>query len=299
MTLQQLRHFLAILETGSLSLAAQRCHISQPSMSASLKALERDLGTPLFIRHSKGLLPTAPGRALQKHAVRVLQEAKLARESVLSSPGEPSGVLRLGVTETISAYMLPYFFHRRLGALSDIQIEVNEGSIPGIQQRLRNGEIDLGLMVIDNVQPSEDLCCERLFDSPRRLWAPTGHPLLKRAKVKLKEVCDYPFILLEMDEHTATWERYWQHQPCRPHIALRSHSIEAVRSFVGMGHGVTILSNLVFRPWSLDGDHLTRRELAEAVPSMGIGFLYRNDDTVSAVSSFIEYFRMSMPQEAF
>lgn len=299
MTLQQLRHFQAILETGSLSLAAQRCHISQPSMSASLKALERDLGAALFIRHSKGLLPTASGRALQKHAVRVLQEAKLARASVRSSVEEPGGVLRLGVTETISAYMLPHFFHRKLGALSDIQIEVGEGSIAEIQQRLRAGEIDLGLMVIDNVEPSEDLRCERLFSSPRRLWAPTGHPLLKHAKVKLEEVCAYPFILLEMDEHTATWERYWQHQPCRPTIALRSHSIEAVRSFVGMGHGVTILSNLVFRPWSLDGDQLSRRELAEVVPGMEVGFLYRNDDSISAVSAFIEYFRMSMSQEEF
>lgn len=294
MTLQQLRHFLAIVETGTLSRAAQRCHISQPSMSASLKALERDLGCTLFTRHAKGLLPTPAGRTLQQHASRLLREAQLARESVQVLPDEPRGTLRLGVTETISAYMLPRLLRWRLDALSGIQLEVVEGSIDGIERQLVRGDVDLTLMVIDNVKPSAELCCERLFDTPRRLWVPTGHPLLRQSRVGLRDVCRYPFILLEMDEHVRTWERYWQAQRSQPEIALRSHSIEAVRSFVGMGYGVTILSDLVFRPWSLDGDHLSRRELTDAVPGMGIGFLYRRDDAGQLVHHFMGRLRASV-----
>ncbi|WP_339934290.1 LysR family transcriptional regulator [Vreelandella glaciei] len=296
MTLQQLRHFLAIIETGTLSMAAQRCHISQPSMSASLKALENDLGCLLFTRHSKGLLPTAAGQSLQQYAVRLLHEAQQARESVRSLPDEPCGTLRLGVTETISAYMLPRLLQGQLNILSGVQLTISEASIEDIQQQLRAGDIDLGLLVIDNVSPAEDFHCERLFDSPRRLWAPTGHPLLRRAHVKLNDVCEYPFILLEMDEHIATWERYWKRQPRRPQVITCSRSIEAVRSLVGMGIGVTILSNLVFRPWSLDGDHLSRRELAEDVPGMDIGLLSRKEPCSTEAQLFTHHLKGLLKQ---
>ncbi|MEH6642235.1 LysR family transcriptional regulator [Vreelandella glaciei] len=296
MTLQQLRHFLAIIETGTLSMAAQRCHISQPSMSASLKALENDLGCLLFTRHSKGLLPTAAGQSLQQYAVRLLHEAQQARESVRSLPDEPCGTLRLGVAETISAYMLPRLLQGQLNILSGVQLTISEASIDDIQQQLRAGDIDLGLLVIDNVSPAEDFHCERLFDSPRRLWAPTGHPLLRRAHVKLNDVCEYPFILLEMDEHIATWERYWKRQPRRPQVITCSRSIEAVRSLVGMGIGVTILSNLVFRPWSLDGDHLSRRELAEDVPGMGIGLLSRKEPCSTEAQRFTHHLKGLLKQ---
>ncbi|WP_081949080.1 LysR family transcriptional regulator [Litchfieldella xinjiangensis] len=287
MTFQQLRHFIAIIETGSLSQAAKRCYISQPSMSASIKALEQDLGCGLFTRHSKGLLPTAAGQALQQHAERMLREAQQARASVRSFPAELSGTLRLGVTETISAYMLPRLFQGQLDYLSGVRLEVSESSISETQRRLRADEIDIGLMVIDNVPPADDLHCEKLFETPRRLWAPTGHPLMRRSHVELSDVCEYPFILLEMDDHTTTWERYWQCQPHRPKVELRSHSIEAVRSLVGMGIGITILSSLVFRPWSLEGDHISRRELAEEVPGMSIGLLRKTGGTAE-VSFFID-----------
>ena len=288
MTFQQLRHFLAIIETGTLSQAAQRCYISQPSMSASIKALEGDLGCALFTRHSKGLLPTAAGQTLQQHAERMLREAQQARASVRSVPGKLCGTLRLGVTETISAYMLPRLFQKQLDYMSGVHLEVSEASISETQRRLRADEIDIGLMVIDNVPLAEDLCCEKLFESPRRLWAPTGHPLMRRGHVELSDLCEYPFILLEMDDHSITWERYWQSQPHRPKVGVRSHSIEAVRSLVGMGVGITILSSLVFRPWSLEGDHVSRRELTEEVPGMSIGLLRKKTDDSVEMSFFID-----------
>ncbi|PMR72817.1 LysR family transcriptional regulator [Billgrantia endophytica] len=296
MTLQQLRHFLAIIETGTLSQAAQRCHISQPSMSASLKALEQDLGCSLFTRHAKGLLPTQSGSMLQQHAERVLRETKLARERLQAPQDEPEGTLTLGVTETISAYMLPRLVRWRLDALAGIQLHVIEDTIGSLEERLLRGEVDLGLMVIDNIRPSMALHCERLFDTPRKLWAPAGHPLLRRTRITLQDVCDYPFVLLEMDEHVRTWERYWSGQIRRPEIVLRSHSIEAVRSFVAMGQGVTILSDLVFRPWSLEGEHISRREVHEEIPGMGIGFMHRKDVVTPLMTRFMHRLRATVQE---
>lgn len=285
MTLQQLRHFLAIIETGTLSKAAQRCHISQPSMSASLKALESDLDCVLFQRHAKGLLPTPQGQKLHQHALRLMDEAQRARESVRGGLEAPQGALRLGVTETISAYLLPRLW--RHDALTGIELSVEEGSATAIRQRLMSEEIDLALMVTDNVKLEQGWRIDELLVTPRRLWAPAGHPMLRQSRIALTDVCRYPFVLLEMDDHVKTWERYWQPHASRPRIALRSHSIEAVRSFVGLGLGVTILSDIVFRPWSLDGDHLSRRELSDPVPGMQIGFLSREARQSTLMRHFI------------
>jgi len=296
MTFQQLRHFLAIIETGNLSRAAQRCHISQPSMSASLKALESDLDCQLFKRHAKGLLPTEAGRKLQQHASRLLDEAHLARQSLKARTALPTGELRLGVTETISAYLLAQMFRWRSGVFGSITLQIEEGSVESIQQKLRAGEIDLALMVTDNVEPGGDLRLDELFVTPRRLWAPAGHPLLRQPEIALSDVCRYPFVLLEMDDHVKTWKRYWQAQPRQPEIVLRSHSIEAVRNWVGSGLGITILSDLIFRPWSLDGDHLSRRELTEPVPGMQIGFLSRNAGCSSLAGHFVTRLRAAVQE---
>ncbi len=80
-----------------------------------------------------------------------------------------------------------------------------------------------------------------------------------------------------MDEHVQTVARYWGKYSIAPRVQLQSKSIEAVRSLVANGHGVTILSDLVYRPWSLEGNRIARRDLSVAVPTMDVGAVWRRD----------------------
>ncbi|MES1925522.1 LysR substrate-binding domain-containing protein [Salinisphaera sp. T31B1] len=297
MKLQQLRHFLAIVETGTLSLAAQRCYISQPSMSASLKKLESDIGKALFVRHAQGLTPTPTGRELQHHAARILQAVETARISLDAEPAELTGELHIGVTETISAYLLPRVLRWRRTMLPGLCLQVTEDSIEGLQNRAAEGRIDLGLMVTDNLSPTSALHCDVLFTSPRHLWLCAGHPLRQAARVRLSDVAAHPFVLLEMDEHVRTWERYWRAADMTPEIVFRSHSVEAVRSMVGQNDGVTILSDMVFRPWTLDGDHLSRRRLDDNVPGMDIGVIHAGAPSALR-QAFVTMLRHNLKREA-
>jgi len=77
--------------------------------------------------------------------------------------------------------------------------------------------------------------------------------------------------LLDIDEHVPTFRKYWEKYRLHSNVKMQSKSIEAVRSLVALGEGVTILSDLVYRPWSLEGKRISRRELSVPIPTMDVG----------------------------
>lgn len=298
MKLQQLRHFLAVVDTGTLSEAAQRCHISQPSMSASLHKLEADVDKKLFVRHARGLTPTEHGRRLQQYALRILRTVEEARLSLDDEPVELTGELTVGVTQTISAYLLPRILRWRQSMLAGLSIRFVEDDIVGLQARVKRGDLDMGLMVTDNVTPDAALRRDVLFSSPRHLWLSAGHPLQQAERITLADVAAYPFVLLEMDEHASTWARYWRASTAKPEIVFRSYSIEAVRSMVGRNVGITILSDLVFRPWTLDGEHLSRRTVVADIPSMDIGVIRAGATDTAPLQAFVNMLDHNLRRDA-
>lgn len=97
------------------------------------------------------------------------------------------------------------------------------------------------------------IAAETLFNSERRLWLPSRHPLGEKAD-GLADVAGEPYIMLTVDEAGQSALRYWQQSGHRPQVILHTSSVEAVRSMVANGSGVAILSDLVYRPWSLEGN---------------------------------------------
>lgn len=282
-----------------MSLAAQRCHVSQPSMSASLRKLEDELGEALFLRHPHGLAPTSQGRHFLRHARKVMEAVDEARASVRDASAHPRGKVRVGVTETMSAYLLPKLLRQGTALLHGIDLEFHEMRREEMELRVGEAELDVGLLVMDNLSPGLPLEREILVDSPRRLWLPVGHPLSRLECVSLCDVAAHPFVLLELEEHARTWDRYWGKMGVYPDVAFRSNSIEAVRNMVGSGRGVTILSDLVFRPWSLEGDYLCRRDLEDAIPGMKVGFIRpASHAEAEPAGTFIDAVRQQVTGEA-
>ncbi|MBD1550866.1 LysR family transcriptional regulator [Pseudomonas typographi] len=270
---KQLQHFIAIAETGQVSKAALRCHVTQSSMTASLKALERGVGATLFSRHPGGVRLTEAGVRFLRHAQQVQATLREAVASLAERPSPVSGPLRLGVTETISAYVLAPLLGTLTEQFPQLELHVLEQQREQIEQGLQQGELDLAIVLASNLQPGA-LQTQPLVRSPRQLWGHPEHPLMSADRVSLADVAAQPYILLDMDEHVGTVTKYWAAfgLPVTPHF--RSASIEAVRSLVASGHGVTILSDLVYRPWSLDGQRIVRRPLADPVPTMDVGLAW-------------------------
>ncbi|MDO6804580.1 LysR substrate-binding domain-containing protein, partial [Wenyingzhuangia sp. 1_MG-2023] len=99
--------------------------------------------------------------------------------------------------------------------------------------------------------------------------------------ITLADVAKEPMVMLTVDEAEESALNYWSHLPQEPRIVLRSANVEAIRTAVASGLGVTILSDMVFRTWSLEGDRIEARDLATRVPPMDIGLSWRLGATLS------------------
>ena len=277
LTLRQFEYFLALAETGQVSKAALRCNVSQSSVTVALRGMEQTLGVPLFVRHAKGLRLTETGERFVSHARNVTNAASRAIDDIRAAPSDVGGRLRIGVTETISAYLVPSVLSMAEQHFPNLRIEVMESDRPSVEQALMDGRIDLALLIISNLTERDELEYDITLKSPRRLWTHPDHPLQQRSKVGLQDIFEYDYILLDMDEHIDTMEKYWRRHRLRPAIYLQTKSLEAVRSLVAFQKGVAILSDLVYRPWSLEGRRILRCNVSEVVPTMDIGAVWRKN----------------------
>ena len=280
-TIKQLQHFVATAHTGQVSRAAQRCYVSQPSLTTSLRNLEAALKVQLFTRHSDGLRLTVHGEGFLRHAQHILRTLEVAVEESHGSASSVEGRVRIAITDTVSEYMLPKIIGAMRRQLPLIEFEPVERNREEIEAGLRSGEFDLAVVLVSNLSQAPDIRRENLLKSQRRLWTSLDHPLATGQSVSLREIAELPFVLLDMDEHVETVGRYWGAAKLEPKVVFRTKSIEAVRSLVAQNVGVTILSDLVFRPWSHDGGRIRRTAMAGAVPSMDLGLAYRRSGVLS------------------
>lgn len=274
-TLRQFEYFLALAETGQVSKAALRCNVSQSSVTIALRNLEHSVGTPLFVRHAKGLHLTDAGERFARHAQNVTGAFARAMEDMRAEPDELSGCLRLGVTETISAYLMPAVIAAVGQRFPNLRLEVVERDRAEVEQGLLAGKLDLALAIVSNLTRFDKLQYDTMLKSPRRLWTHPDHPFQHADKVRLADVARADYVMLDMDEHIETVGKYWGRQGLHPRVRFQSRSPEAVRSLVALQQGVTILSDLVYRPWSLEGRRILRRDLSDEVPTMDIGGVWR------------------------
>ncbi|ALM83296.1 LysR family transcriptional regulator [Bordetella sp. N] len=274
-TLRQFEYFLALAETGQVSKAALRCNVSQSTMTIALRNLEDALDVPLFVRHAKGLRLTDEGERFVRHAQNVTGAFDRALDDMRAAPDEVSGSLRLGVTETISAYLMPAVIAAVTQRFPNLSLQVMELERPAVEQRLLRGQLDLGLVIVSNLTRFDKLQYDTMLRSPRRLWTHPDHCLQQAAKVSLRDVSEADYIMLDMDEHIETVGKYWGRYGLAPRVHYQSRSPEAVRSLVALQQGVTILSDLVYRPWSLEGRRILRRDISDEVPTMDIGGVWR------------------------
>ena len=276
-TLQQLRHFAAVADTNSVSRAAERCHISQPSLSASLKNLADDIGSVLFTRQRAGVVLTADGERFLKHARQILMDVERANLEMRQRSTSVNGIIRIGVTETISGYLVPALLLEARRLFPELKIVFIEDERPGIQQALLNGDIDFALLLVSNMPPLEDIVVKPLLHFARKLWMSVDHPLRERSTISLKDVAEWDFFLLDKDEHVQMTERYWKSYGLTPKVVMQTRSPEAIRSLVANGLGITILSDLTYREWSHEGGRIVRRTLTDPIPTMELGFAFRRD----------------------
>ncbi|GGN59786.1 LysR family transcriptional regulator [Novosphingobium indicum] len=281
----QLRYFLAVAETGSFSRAAKRVSVTQPSLSAGIAKLERELGARLFDRDRQGVALTPAGSRFLVRARRIAAEYEHALVE-LSEVSDPT-LLRIGVLGTIPTAMIENLLeqHRALG--SGEALEILDGSERDITERLERGRIDLALTVVR--QHHARFHPEVLTRERYMMVLPTDHPLADEDEVMAEQLARDRMALRRHCEALPEINRFFIARGVRPRFVLKTTTDERVLAVVRAGAGVgmmpecfaeTAVRFVPVKDFELTRDvgllHAGEPHIAQALASPFIGLVRRH-----------------------
>jgi DNA-binding transcriptional LysR family regulator len=292
-TLRQFRYFIAVAESGSVAAASRMLAIAQSAVTKSMQELEDALGARLFERTSKGIVLTPQGHRFLASARRVISAvADAARLQPDEAAERLTGVLAIGVTSLVAGYYLSELLRRFRRNCPGVEVFVTEETPRFLEHLLINGELDAAIMVSNVLGEPQALVAETLTRSPNRVWLASNHPLAERDELTLAECAEHDQIVLEADRIDDLMRGVWARHQLKPRSILRTSSLEAVRSLVGAGLGLAVLPDFLYRPWTLDAEHVDARRLRDEVPTVDVGLVWRRGSGLKpAAAEFIDVAR--------
>jgi DNA-binding transcriptional LysR family regulator len=292
---KSIRYFIAVAESGSISAAIQELGVSQSVVSAAIAQIEADLGTLLFERKARGMTLTHAGHQFLRHAHQIEVAMRNARDALASRPHTVTGSLNIGVTSLMVGYYLPFLLDRFRRVFPRIQVQITEDRRDYLEHLLVSGELDVALIATSQLQNYRALDREVILRSGWRVWCPLNHRLTDNEKIDPDALARESLILLQADELGDATTGLWRHTQVDPKVLIRTSSVEAVRSLVATGSGVSVLPDMLYRPWSLEGDRIEARPLTQPLPELEVGLAWRKGAVLpEALSNFLTAVRPTL-----
>ncbi|MBV8187523.1 MAG: LysR family transcriptional regulator [Alphaproteobacteria bacterium] len=247
MNLAFVRYFLAVVDSGSFTTAAERCHVTQPTLSAGIARLEHEMGAKLFDRGRRAALSSA-GHRLLPHARTMLDTWQAARAESRSS--RRPRMLRVAIGSTVpTAAAMPWMAsaQRRAGIeLGGVELEIAEGTAEAVAERWRRGRCDMALFAtrVPLTAPNS----ASLWREPYVLAAATSHRVATRDHWSVADLADTAFVLRAGCEAHAEAERLFASHGVRPRAVLRSADEERCALAVLEGLGASLMPRSLLRP---------------------------------------------------
>ncbi len=290
--MRQLRYFLAVAEAQNFTRAAEAVHVSQPSLSVQIAALEEELGAPLFDRLGRRVALTQAGQILHEHAQRVVRELEQGTQAIQELKEAGGGRLLVGALSTVNSYLIPPLVSRFRQRFPRVHLQIQARPSADIVADLLANKLDLGLCLLPVDQ--ERLTTSRLFDETLCLVAPAGfrHPV---ARMRMKELADLPLVLMPADYCLRKMiEAECADAGVRPQVSVEMTSPEGILDAVKQGAGLTVLPELFVRH-RLQGGSLRIIQLYDPVPKHQVGLAYlANRHLGLAAQEFIRLCRSTL-----
>ncbi|WP_207538495.1 LysR family transcriptional regulator [Sabulicella rubraurantiaca] len=265
LSLRALRYAVAVADHGSVSAAARRLHVSQPSVSEAVAALEADFGFPLFVRHhARGVTPTVAGARVLAEGRALLTHAEAFDAQARAMGQEPAGEVTLGCFLTVAPRFIPTLLAGFGQSFPQVTVRLEEADHAGMLDALAEGRTELALGYDYGLPPG--VRAEPLARLPAQALLPVGHRLSRRARLSLPDLVEEPFLLLDLPISREYFLGLFRAAGLSPRIGFRSRGIEMVRGMVAAGHGWSILNVVPSSPHSADGKRLVALPLTDAVP---------------------------------
>lgn len=244
MTIQQLEYIIAVDKFRHFGHAAEACFVTQPTLSAQISKLERELDVILFDRSKMPVIPTETGEILIAQAKRVVMESKAIFETIAQLKGDVGGVLKLGIIPTLAPYLLPLFIKGFIDKYPNVRLQVQEMVTEDILKKLKNDELDLGIVVT----PLEESGIEEksIFYEKFYAYLSKNHPLLKKESVKIADILGEDLWVLQQghcfrDQVLSLCD---QSKFKRLNFQYESGSLEGLKNLVNRYQGITLLPEL-------------------------------------------------------
>jgi LysR family hydrogen peroxide-inducible transcriptional activator len=244
MEIHQLRYFVAVAEEGSFSHAAEREHVSQPSLSQQIQKLEEELNQQLFDRLPRSVVLTEAGRSLLPYARQILSAIADAGQSVAALEHEVAGKLSVGAIPSIAVYVLPRLIGSFQRSYPKVTFELFEDTTDKLAQRLEDGTLDVVLATSGDNAPT--LSHYSLGREPLLMLLPQKHRLARRKTIKWSELASEKFLLLhEIHSLSIQVRQLLAENNLKPEVVLQGAQLVTIARMVAAGLGVTVIPQMM------------------------------------------------------
>jgi len=290
MTLTQLKYTLAVAEQGNFTLAAEKCFVTQPTLSMQVQKLEEELDIELFNRKAKPITLTAVGEKIIAQAKVILEEAKRMNDIVATERGVVEGHFRIGIIPTVMPTLLPLFLNTFIKKFPKVNLKIEELNTASIVEELSTGKLDAGIAATPLDHPQ--LIEKPLYYEPFVGYTPKSHPLSSIKKLEVEDLEKMDILVLE-DGHCFREHVLNLCQTSRKlkSFDLKSGSFETLIRLANEGMGMTLLPYLQTRALS-EKDKENLRYFESPEPAREISMIYSKNllkiPIIEALSETIE-----------
>ena len=286
MELRHLRYFVAVAETGSLTVAAEKkLYTSQPSLSRQIKDLEDQVGTSLLSRSSRGITLTDAGKAFLDHARLALHQVDAAVEAARRASQPAKQRFSMGFLTGQEMTWLPEAMLVLRAELPNIDVTVSSDYSPDLGEAVARGRMDVAFM---RAEPELDLIYRRVSQEPLVALMPSDHPLTARTSVRAKDLIGLPFIAMANKARVlrSVIDQYLEQAGVEITPAQLVDNPAMVMSLVASTRGIALIPSYVERlmPWSV-----VSRPLADNAPTIDLVVGYSASNQSLILNLFLSH----------
>lgn len=291
-TLRQIEYLVAVADAGSVALAAERLHVSSPSISTAISQLEADFGLHLFVRrHAQGLSLTEGGRRFVDAARAILSAADALNDRAAELTGAVSGSLSVGCLVTFAQVLLPRLRRSFADAHPQVDFRQSEHDHAALIDALRHARLDAALSYDMLIPP--DLGFLPLLSLPPYALLAEDHPLAGRTSVTPNDLAPHPMVLLDLPYSTDYFLSFFT--GTKPLIAERTRDMGVMRAMVANGFGYSLANIRLGSDRAPDGRRLVFVPLETARPPMRMGLILpANAPLRRTVAAFADHCRATV-----
>ena len=243
MTLTELRYIVTLAQEQHFGRAAERCFVSQPTLSIAVKKLEEELGTALFERSKHAVRVTPVGQKIVRQAQTVLEQAESIKDLAQEGKDQLASPLRVGAIYTIGPYLFPHLVPELQKRAPKMPLYIEENFTENLRPKIRNGELDAIIIALPFDEP--DIVTRPLYEEAFKMLLPKGHPLASKDQIDSQTLHEQDLLLLGeghcfRDQVLEACPTLAGHSSDR-HTITEGSSLETIRMMVASGLGASVL----------------------------------------------------------